>query len=176
MTSTTLTIDHAAAIRGLRAAVADKGPGYTYPYVHPAYTISSDGVALQPGCLVGAALHHLGVPLEHMRAINHSDVASLAIFLVGCGIQITPLAVRVLTTAQVIQDRVSPIGVFRALSPCAWGDALVAAETEAAAIDAQLAPAAATPAAAQDAAIHAAVAELEAEVAAEANTSPLVPA
>jgi hypothetical protein len=63
------------ALRALEEAVAEKGEDYVYPLSNTAadlcaYTEFNDRDELVPSCLVGNALHRLGVPLEAMAQFN----------------------------------------------------------------------------------------------------------
>lgn len=115
-------------LRGLRFARDARGPDYVYQNPDPdpdagprfVYTARIDG-ELSPACIVGYALHHLGVPLECLShpALNDARVPRLTSYLAERGYRLTVAAHLVLGAAQNVQDdRVT------------WGEAVAAAENE----------------------------------------------
>jgi hypothetical protein len=73
-------------------------------YVH---TDENDETKLSPGCVVGAALHRLGVPLEALQEYEHQNAnAVLNVLYPGLSIQAKSFAGRV----QLEQDNKFPWG------------------------------------------------------------------
>lgn len=121
-----LTIDRADAIRGLRAAVANKGSYYVYRQ-RPMYVMRNEDGSLTGACIVGCALAALGVPLELMfHGYNHGSAGILAMDLRRKGVHITDDALACFYAAQAIQDRGCDATFF--VGPTSWGAALAAAE------------------------------------------------
>lgn len=129
----TITIEGLDALYALRAVVADKGADHVYeraaddgPFTC-LYVQETDG-ELCPQCIVGHALHHLGVPLHLMAGdVNDENVETLAPHLCLHGYQLTDGATEVLQAAQIVQDSV--LGLHRNSPEMAnWGAALKAAE------------------------------------------------
>jgi len=139
-----LTITDEDALRGLRHAVSVKGPDHVYtPPVagHTAcvYVWELDG-QLSPQCIVGFALHHLGVPLELMHATGCNDIniGGLAGRLLKHGYVFQESSIDILRAAQVVQDWAMRVLDFCTCDVCrqqdaTWGAALAAAEELAAA-------------------------------------------
>lgn len=145
----TVTFDETDALCGLRAAVAEKGADYKYeppaggPQYACVYVWETDGT-LAPRCIVGYALHHMGVPLELLRTPMSNgtaecgsdgpdeDVRYLAQRLQPHGYVLTEGAVRVLQAAQNVQDEVFTFLVYDNTRDVTWGAALKAAEEAAA--------------------------------------------
>lgn len=135
----TIVIDKEDALNGLRAAVATKGADYVYesPPLNDGlymclYVQEIDG-ELHPRCIIGYALHHLGVPLQVLAAAdnNNENVRELAHRLRDHGYQLTDDAIEVLQAAQIEQD--SAMGHnFGSPEKANWGAALAAAEKVAA--------------------------------------------
>jgi hypothetical protein len=131
----TLVITEPMALRALEAAVAAKGAGYLYQpqgpdYITCAYAHAEKG-KLTPGCLVGWALHYLGVSLDVMRAAgNRSSIGRLAQSLERDGIRILPAALNVFRAAQGVQDSVLRYDCDPLVGlDASWGAALGAART-----------------------------------------------
>jgi hypothetical protein len=108
------------AHRAVKEAVKAKGEDYVYADPDPQGSCSyvhGD----TPGCIVGHALHNLGVSIDLLRAMDCSDVpifaAAYELELVPAGVTATEKALQFFTAAQMHQD-------MRAT----WGQALRAAE------------------------------------------------
>jgi len=135
----TITVDD--ALRALRAVVAEKGPDYVYkppaggPTGTCVYAWRVDG-QLQPQCIVGYALHHLGVPLPLIAGAGCDaiKVVALAGRLAQVGYIITTDAAFVLRSAQIVQDQVLRFDAPPPNCDATWGAALRAAEKAAATI------------------------------------------
>lgn len=116
-----LTVENVTA--ALHAAVAEKGEGFVYRRPEDSdaclYVHRNDGVNLTTGCLVGNALHRLGVPLEALEECNIGTACELLDMLIEDGaIEHVPhKAAVLLSEAQQEQDRDVPWGaaVRRAL-------------------------------------------------------------
>lgn len=130
------TIGAGDALEALRAVVTDKGTDYIYrnPPGDPdlkrcvnAWEV--DGV-LKPLCIVGCALHHLGVPVELLAQRPSFGVYMLADYLGRHGYTITPGACAVFRAAQAVQDAVNIPHSPHHHDPT-WGNALRHAEQEA---------------------------------------------
>ena len=111
------------ALEALNAAVEEKGADYVYEGegTFCAY-VASD----QPSCIVGNALHRLGVSIPTLVEMDHCTVGGEAIssrkileVLEGSGFILDNDAVMFLATAQVLQDAEIP-----------WGDAVRMAREE----------------------------------------------
>jgi hypothetical protein len=123
------------ALRGLRLAVAEKGPGYVYADQHDFCRYAEEtGGGVEPRCIVGSALAHLGVPVSFLARteLEHVTAKGLPIELLNIGIQVDVLARDVLYAAQDVQDQSvgmkndgDPEDVWRQNT---WGAALAAAE------------------------------------------------
>jgi hypothetical protein len=121
-----IEITYNDAVRAMNNAIMAKeeGPEYVYvktvafeesdeaggdpylvcTYVHP----DADGNLTQPGCLVGAALIDLGIPVETLAEINQDGfgASNLLSYLGGKGVvKATDKAKRVFSNAQSKQDR-----------------------------------------------------------------------
>jgi hypothetical protein len=118
-----VTISYADAKQALETLVAERGPDYVYRPPVPAEPDGMTGMCvnvhkdadgnLVEGCLAGAALHRLGVPLEDLRDHNASGVSSV----VDClNIDIAESAVQLLGWAQRNQDQGVPWGVALSLA------------------------------------------------------------
>lgn len=111
-TPTHLTYD--TVLNALEKAVADRGAGYVYlPRVHGTGTSClywhKDEEA--PGCLVGTALHHLGLSgevLDDFGPVNFNSLLKYPHF--QNHLTVDPDAARLLATVQIYQDRQVPWG------------------------------------------------------------------
>lgn len=138
-----MTITPDDALRALRAVVAEKGADYVYksPAEGPTGTcvyVWDVAGQLQPQCIVGCALHHLGVPLELMAQgeTNSINVHALAANLAQKGYVIEPDAQLIFRSAQIVQDSalLRKSAEFCGCESCqekgdaTWGAALARAE------------------------------------------------
>lgn len=111
------TLDFAAALAALNAVVAEAGADHVYVSTT---SVESDAACLNvledengnlcPGCIVGAALHHLGVPLDELAECN---AAAAQHTLCHLGIAADQRTICLLRDAQIEQDHGVP-----------WGDAV----------------------------------------------------
>jgi hypothetical protein len=113
------------AHRAVKEAVKAKGEDYVYmnptsaepDAPGPCSYVHGD----TPGCIVGHALHNLGVSIDLLRAMDCSDEpiidTAYELELVPAGVTMTEKAIQFFTAAQMHQD-------MRAR----WGEALRAAE------------------------------------------------
>lgn len=117
MTNTPITISVPQVIRALELAVDKAGKDFVYvkPDENFGCVYVLDGA---PSCLVGNALHRLGVPIEQLKTHNTVTANTLMEYLSGEGIiETSERATEVLRAAQSIQDQGYP-----------WGAALLAAK------------------------------------------------
>lgn len=115
-TEALLTVTGDDAINALRHVVAEKGPAHVYTPPVPkqtscVYVWEIDG-ELKPQCIVGCALHYLGVPLEAMSGdvLNYTSACGLARKLRYDGrYVIHQRAVEIFRAAQIVQDAALPL-------------------------------------------------------------------
>ncbi|RKN35962.1 hypothetical protein [Streptomyces hoynatensis] len=92
-------------------AVADEGPDHVYEQQAGTdmcrYTHESLSGTLIPGCLIGTALHRLGVPLERLERYEGEQVLPL---LRALGIPVSYAAADPLREVQEAQDDGTPWG------------------------------------------------------------------
>lgn len=137
-----LTITDSDALKALRHVVAEKGPDHIYrPPVKGqtscVYVWEVDG-ELKPQCIVGCALHYLGVPLEVMAQAGCNEINAWALASkIAPQYAIEPRAVDILRAAQLVQDSALKTGCTCSICTDAanasddnatWGVALLAAE------------------------------------------------
>lgn len=72
-------VTEAEFTEAMRAAVEERGPGYVYPFHNPNYTTPTGACVYQtpsgePACIIGLALHNLGVELPDHYKIMSADV------------------------------------------------------------------------------------------------------
>lgn len=111
------------ALEALNAAVDEKGSDYVYEGGRTSRTyVAYD----EPSCIVGNALHRLGVSISTLTEMDRRTIDGAAIssrkvleVLEGSGFIIDNDAVMLLATAQVLQDAEIP-----------WGDAVRMAREE----------------------------------------------
>lgn len=133
-----ITANASDALRGLRHAVDLKGRDYIYEAPDPDVPTcvyawrDPDTHQLVPSCVVGHALHHLGVPLNLMYECgNEEQVHSLVDrLLLKLGVEVvTPAALECFREAQRVQD--AALDGFdtegNRIEDCSWGAALDAA-------------------------------------------------
>lgn len=120
-----VTITKEDALRALREAVAEKGAEYVYELENDLDSCKyvKDGEA---SCLVGNALHRLGVPIEVLTELDYAylgntsatiDQTAALDVLMAHSVTLSSEAVTALQNAQRSQDRTDT-----------WGKALRAAE------------------------------------------------
>lgn len=111
------------ALEALNAAVDEKGSDYVYEGGRTSRTyVAYD----EPSCIVGNALHRLGVSISTLTEMDRRTIDGAAIssrkvleVLEGSGFILDNGAVMLLATAQVLQDAEIP-----------WGDAVRMAREE----------------------------------------------
>lgn len=121
-TTNPFTITKNKALDAMRKAVESESPDFIYGsrYVNGCFYVSRG----EPACIVGRALHSLGVPIETLSAmdvgmdgtITHPDTVQV---LRDAGFLPTESALVVMRTAQMEQDAGS-----------SWGEAMAAALDE----------------------------------------------
>lgn len=111
------------ALEALNAVVDEKGDDYVYEGGRMSRTYAAYD---EPSCIVGNALHRLGVPIPTLVEMDHCTIGGEAIssrkvleVLEGSGFILDNDAVMLLATAQVLQDAEIP-----------WGDAVRMAREE----------------------------------------------
>lgn len=102
-----VVIDREMAMSLLWRAVAEKGENRRSPCQ---YVFEDVDVPLSPACIVGHVLAYVGVPLETLRARNHTGIFAMCSTL---PVRITDDARLVLAEAQHQQD-----------AGASWGDAV----------------------------------------------------
>jgi hypothetical protein len=145
MSAVKMTITVEDALRALRHVVAEKGPDHVYKppaddHTSCVYAWTING-ELCPVCIVGCALHYLGVPLGLMYdPCNNVAIAALAHKLTTDGYSFDQDAVEVLRAAQMVQDSAMRGPSYCDCEVCteaeskvdpSWGAALAAAEARA---------------------------------------------
>lgn len=111
------------ALEALNAAVDEKGSDYVYGGGRMSRTYAAYD---EPSCIVGNALHRLGVSISTLTEMDRRTIDGAAIssrkvleVLEGSGFILDNDAVMLLATAQVLQDAEIP-----------WGDAVRMAREE----------------------------------------------
>lgn len=111
------------ALEALNAAVDEKGSDYVYEGGRMSRTYAAYD---EPSCIVGNALHRLGVSISTLTEMDRRTIDGAAIssrkvldVLEGSGFILDNDAVMLLATAQVLQDAEIP-----------WGDAVRMAREE----------------------------------------------
>lgn len=105
------------AMDAMFLATEERGKAYVYEPMEPGlgcrnWHIDTD----EPGCIVGLAVHRLGVSAEIMRTCDTGGVETLREALLKHDVTMTDAAVKVFKIAQVVQDNRGP-----------WGAAVAAA-------------------------------------------------
>jgi hypothetical protein len=138
-----LTITDSDALKALRHVVAEKGPDHVYRapvkgQTSCVYVWEVDG-ELKPQCIVGCALHYLGVPLEVMAQEGCNEINAWALASkISPQYVIENRAVDIFRAAQLVQDSALKTGCTCSLcteaakaandDKATWGVALLAAE------------------------------------------------
>lgn len=118
---TVITFD--MALEALNAAVDEKGADFVY---QGEGTFCTYAAYDEPSCIVGNALHRLGVSISTLEKMDHCMIGGAVIsspkvldVLEDSGFDLDYEAIVLLSTAQVLQDDEVP-----------WGDAVRAARDE----------------------------------------------
>jgi hypothetical protein len=119
----TMYLTYETALDALEKAVADRGEEYVYPRQGTDTNSSClywHKNEQAPGCLVGLALHQLGVSAEVLESFGPAGIRMLAPSLPHLsGVEMSPAALELMSKVQCYQDQGMP-----------WGSALDRAVVE----------------------------------------------